>query len=225
MELPTRTEKQITNFTGYTCKINDFLLHNLFADDSGVMLRATGENFDELRSVIATYETISGAKLKINKSTIIPVAMDETPPWLHSIGCYMARAGEIIRYLGLPIGWQVTENQQRHYIFGRLQRRLGNWTYRVLSFAGRMIVLKHILKAMPNHIFTCLSLSCDSLHKNEAICRRFLWGKNDEGNDRVPLVAWTDILRPKREGVYAVTSFELQSKGLRLKQFMKLMGN
>ncbi|KAL2610597.1 hypothetical protein R1flu_029170 [Riccia fluitans] len=84
-------------------------LHNLFADDSGIMLQATEDIFNELKDSIATYEIISGAKLNISKSTIIPVAMESTPSWLHRTGCYVASEGEIIRYLGVPIGWNVTE--------------------------------------------------------------------------------------------------------------------
>ncbi|KAL2610564.1 hypothetical protein R1flu_029137 [Riccia fluitans] len=84
-------------------------LHNLFADDSGIMLQATEDIFNELKDSIATYEIISGAKLDISKSTIIPVALESTPSWLHRTICYVAREGEIIRYLGVPIGWNVTE--------------------------------------------------------------------------------------------------------------------
>ncbi|KAL2610565.1 hypothetical protein R1flu_029138 [Riccia fluitans] len=76
---------------------------------------------------------------------------------------------------------------------------------------------------MPNHIFTCLTLSQNSINGLEAICRRFLWGKITEGNDNIPLVAWKEVLRPNGAGGCAITSFQSQSKGLRLKQFMKLM--
>ncbi|KAL2649540.1 hypothetical protein R1flu_017668 [Riccia fluitans] len=60
----------------------NYTLHNLFADDSEVMLQAAEENFNELKEAIATYETISGVKLNICKSTIIPVTMGTTPSWL-----------------------------------------------------------------------------------------------------------------------------------------------
>ncbi|KAL3690433.1 hypothetical protein R1sor_016742 [Riccia sorocarpa] len=39
-----------------------------------------------------------------------------------------------------------------------MQKRLGSWTFRMLSFAGRMVVMKHVLKAMPNHLFTWKAL-------------------------------------------------------------------
>ncbi|KAL2653440.1 hypothetical protein R1flu_021568 [Riccia fluitans] len=148
-------------------------LHNLFADDSGLMLQALEENSDELKNAIATYETISSARLNISKSTIIPVAMRDTPSWLHHIGCYVAKEGDVIRYLGFPIGWKITETQQWDYILERIQRKLGSWTFWMLSFMGCMVLMKHVFKAMPNHIFTCLTQTLKALDRLEAICRRF----------------------------------------------------
>ncbi|KAL3683778.1 hypothetical protein R1sor_001800 [Riccia sorocarpa] len=50
-------------------------LYNLYTDDSGVFLQATFENLEALMATIGTYESISGAKLNIEKSIIIPVGL------------------------------------------------------------------------------------------------------------------------------------------------------
>ncbi|KAL3697349.1 hypothetical protein R1sor_011425 [Riccia sorocarpa] len=197
-------------------------LHNLFADDTGVMIAATPENFEELQRAIIFYEEISGAKLNISKSTVIPIAMTRTPGWLNNIGCYVAREGEVVRYLGHPIGWNVKAAQKCDYILGKIQRRLGSWTYRMLSFAGRMVVLKYVLKVMPNHLFTCLALNQKSLGFLESACRKFLWGQNDSGADRIPLIAWGTVTRAKQDGGLAVTSFEVQGKAIRLHHFLRV---
>ncbi|KAL3697958.1 hypothetical protein R1sor_012034 [Riccia sorocarpa] len=49
------------------------LLHKLFADDSGICISATEENFQALKTVIGRFEAISGAKLNIstNKTSLI----------------------------------------------------------------------------------------------------------------------------------------------------------
>ncbi|KAL3701937.1 hypothetical protein R1sor_019959 [Riccia sorocarpa] len=201
---------------------NTSALHNLFADDTGVMLKADPENFAELQTAIHLYEEISGARLNIEKSTIIPIATKRTPDWMNRLDCYIAREGEVIRYLGHPVGWNVKENQKCDYIIGKLQKRLGNWMYRMLSFAGRMVVMKYILKAMPNHLFTCLALNKQALGRMEAECRKFLWGKSDRGSDRVPLIAWKEIMKDKGDGGLAATSFLLQGKAMRLKHFLKV---
>ncbi|KAL3676392.1 hypothetical protein R1sor_026340 [Riccia sorocarpa] len=147
--------------------------------------------------------------------------MEEVPGWLQNLGCYVAAEGEVVRYLGHPIGWEVKETQKCDYALGKMQRRLGSWTFRMLSFAGRMIVMKHVLKAMPNHLFTGLFLNQKALDQMEAICRKFLWGKNDSGADRVPLIAWAEITKSKGDGGLAATSFAVQGKAMRLKALLK----
>ncbi|KAL2643350.1 hypothetical protein R1flu_010937 [Riccia fluitans] len=81
-------------------------LYNFFADYSGVFLKASQMNFRSLQQTISMYEKISGAKLNLEKSTVIPVGMASTPQWLRAMGCYIAREGEPIWYLGYPIGWR-----------------------------------------------------------------------------------------------------------------------
>ncbi|KAL3677633.1 hypothetical protein R1sor_027581 [Riccia sorocarpa] len=200
-------------------------LHNLFADDTGIMLNADPENFAELQLAVKLYEEISGAKLNITKSTIIPIAMEHVPGWMHRLGCYIAQEGEVIRYLGFPIGWKVKDTQKCDFILGRIQKRLGSWTYRMLSFAGRMVVMRYVLKAMPNHLFTCLYLNQKALDRLEAICRKFLWGKSEGGKDRIPLIAWEVVSKTKGDGGLATTSFAVQGRALRLRQVLKIFSD
>ncbi|KAL3686848.1 hypothetical protein R1sor_013157 [Riccia sorocarpa] len=204
---------------------NRNLLHNLYADDSGVMIQADLQNFNELQDAVQLYEDISGVKMNMSKTTVIPVAMDSSPTWLTAHGCYIAREGEVIRYLGFPIGWKVKPTEQSDYVLAKVQRRLGSWTYRMLTFAGRVTVVKHILRAIPIHILTCLTFSAKVLGKLEAICRGFVWGVNDQGQNRIPLIAWEDITQPKKDGGLQIESFQTQGQALRLKQLLRMFEN
>ncbi|KAL3693857.1 hypothetical protein R1sor_007508 [Riccia sorocarpa] len=204
---------------------NRNLLHNLYADDSGVMIQADLQNFNELQDAVQLYEDISGAKMNMSKTTVILVAMDSSPTWLTAHGCYIAREGEVIRYLGFPIGWKVKPTQQSDYVLAKVQRRLGSWTYRMLTFAGRVTVVKHILRAIPIHILTCLTFSAKALGRLEAICKGFVWGVNDQGQNRIPLIAWEDITQPKKDGGLQIESFQTQGQALRLKQLLRMFEN
>lgn len=53
------------------------LLCQLFTDDTNLFLEMTEDNFAAAMEVIATYKRISGAKLNLEKSTIIQ--LDELP--------------------------------------------------------------------------------------------------------------------------------------------------
>ncbi|KAL3687495.1 hypothetical protein R1sor_013804 [Riccia sorocarpa] len=194
------------------------MLHNLFADDSGVMVRADEQDFQELQDAVRCYESISGAKLNIKKSTVIPLGLTEIPEWLTRTGCHVARKGEIIKYLGFPIGWGISEEEQNEFVLNKLTKKLGNWKFRLLSFAGRLVALKHVIRSTPVHLIACLNLQKQMFDEMEALCRMFLWGVNSEGNHKVPLVAWQEIQKTKKAGGLTMENFQAASKAMRMRQ-------
>ncbi|KAL2632728.1 hypothetical protein R1flu_004207 [Riccia fluitans] len=96
--------------------------------------------------------------------------------WRHTPGDVIGE-GRPILYLGYPIGWKVPESQLLNFITGKLERKLGNWAYRLLTFEGRLIVLKHIVRSIPVHLLSCMALDPQTLKKMEQTCRRFVWGR------------------------------------------------
>lgn len=56
------------------------LIHQLFADDIGLFLMATDQNFRCARDVIIEYEKISRALLNVSKSIIIPLYLNGPIP-------------------------------------------------------------------------------------------------------------------------------------------------
>ncbi|KAL3688085.1 hypothetical protein R1sor_014394 [Riccia sorocarpa] len=198
------------------------LLHNLFADDSGVTIRAEQEDFQELQEAIRCYECISGAKLNLKKSTVIPLGLSEVPDWLTRTGCHIAKKGEIIRYLGFPIGWGISEDDQKAYVTSKMKKKLGSWKYKLLSFTGRLVALQHVVRSTPVHLLACLNLQKQAMDELEAISRCFLWGQNNEGRPKIPMVAWEVVLKTKKAGGLGLTAFRELSLAMRTKQLTKL---
>ncbi|KAL3691098.1 hypothetical protein R1sor_004749 [Riccia sorocarpa] len=100
---------------------------------------------------------------------------------------------------------------------------MNNWKLKLLSFAGRAVTLKHMLRSVPIHLLSCLRLHRQALDAMEGMCRSFLWGKNVNGGSMIPLVAWSEITKAKSKGGLHLTSFHTSSKALRLKMSMKLI--
>lgn len=53
---------------------------------------------------MSIYERISGVKLNLAKSTIIPMDDGVVPAWYGQTDCHVARPTKIIVFLGCPIG-------------------------------------------------------------------------------------------------------------------------
>lgn len=58
---------------------NKQLLFQLFVDDTSMYVETTEDNFLATREALSFYEKISGAKLNMEKSTLVPMD-DQEPP-------------------------------------------------------------------------------------------------------------------------------------------------
>ncbi|KAL3682038.1 hypothetical protein R1sor_000060 [Riccia sorocarpa] len=161
-----KEQQEQGNLGGLKLSDDRTALYNLYADDSGVLIRASPENLRVLQETVGKYERISGARLNLDKSIIIPIAMTDDPNWLGQTGCYIAHEGEVIKYLGYPIGWKLTDTHRRNFLLGKMEKKLGWWAYKMLTFEGRIVVLRHILKNIPTHLLVNMALTKETLVKS-----------------------------------------------------------
>jgi hypothetical protein len=122
----------------------------LFADDMGMFIPATAHAFGQAKEILAVYELASGQKLNLSKSVIVPFGLPEdTQHWVTETGCHISKVGEIQKYLGAPWGVGLSEAQLHTYCLDRISDRLRLWSARMLSFTGRVLLIKHVLQAIP----------------------------------------------------------------------------
>lgn len=54
--------------------------------------------------------------------------------------------------------------------------------------------MRHILKAIPVFHLMDLAMNLDGFKMLETMCREFVWGPGEQGDPKVPLVAWDTIV-------------------------------
>ncbi|KAL3689287.1 hypothetical protein R1sor_015596 [Riccia sorocarpa] len=106
-----REEESQGRILGVTYGGESTLLHQIYADDTGINITMCEEQFTRLRLVIHDFEGISGAKLNLNKSLIMPIRPINPPAWVQESGCEIAGAGRGFRYLGISTSHPVEEAQ------------------------------------------------------------------------------------------------------------------
>ncbi|KAL3679581.1 hypothetical protein R1sor_022537 [Riccia sorocarpa] len=199
------------------------LLHQLFADDTGVHMQADEGCFNTTKTVVETFEKISGAALNLSKSQIIPLGSREVPSWIQNTGCQVAREGDTVVYLGGPIGVGITDGQIVDFLLGKFQKRLGHWSTKILTWAGRVTALRHILTMLPTYHFMTMSLTRHGFKELEKVCRSFLWGFNSEGLPKKSLVGWDTINQPKHMGGLGIGDFTLQADTMKMRLLTRVM--
>ncbi|KAL7160678.1 hypothetical protein ABFS83_01G113200 [Erythranthe nasuta] len=103
-----------------------------------------------------------------------------------------------LKYLGVPIYKGRCLVKHFDYLIQQVQHRLAGWQSKLLSFGGRMTLVRSVLFSLPTHTLSSAVVPKQTLVRMERLFRKFLWGKY-EGSG-INWINWTTICQPKDEG-------------------------
>ncbi|XP_013635272.1 PREDICTED: uncharacterized protein LOC106340996 [Brassica oleracea var. oleracea] len=174
--------------------------HLLFADDTMIFSRTDPRSCKALISILRKYETASGQFINLDKSAITFSA--KTPgatkrrvrDELHILS-----EGGLGRYLGLPEHFGRRKRDIFTALIDRIRQRSHSWTTRFLSGAGKLILLKSVLTALPTYTMSCFKLPMSLCKQIQSILTRFWWD-NTPGVKKMDWVSWERMARPKSAG-------------------------
>ncbi|KAL3683713.1 hypothetical protein R1sor_001735 [Riccia sorocarpa] len=176
------------------------LLHQLFADDTGIFLQLSRETFQQTMNTLAEFEKASGARLNLQKTTVIPLFEGAVPAWLTETGCQIATTEDRFRYLGVLTGVDVLDQEITEDIRTKYHKRLHHWTNKMLTWPAKVILCRNVLGTLPFYTLMTVGLSMQGLKLLQATTRDFLWGENQTGRKKKPLIAWRYFQRRKHDG-------------------------
>jgi hypothetical protein len=191
----------------------------------GLFLKTSQQNFRKVKEIIDTYECISGAQLNLSKSLILPLRAGPTPAWFGEIGCQIGQPGQVFKYRGTPIGINLSTDAELEFLLDKVWKKLRHWSHKMLSMTGRTVYIKHILRSVPVYNLMVFDYTQTGLRALESISCKFLWGASEDGGDKLPLVAWERLTRPKTAGGLDFYTFKSQGKLLKLCNISKMLAD
>lgn len=103
-------------------------------------------------------------------------------------------------YLGLPLAKEPVKTKIWVKLIEKLRGKLQSWGVSWINLAGRTIVIKAILSALPIYQFAT-TLAPASIHKHmELIIRSFLWHRGRQDSKNFSLVKWDQVILPFEKG-------------------------
>ena len=152
-----------------------------FADDSLLFCRASLPECQKIQEILTIYEKASGQQLNRAKTTLFfskntPQAMQEDLKEILGVPSIQ----QYEKYLGLPslIG------KEKITCFSQIKERVWSkvkgWKEKLLSQAGREILIKAVVQAIPTYTMNCFKLPVTLCKEIEGIIRRFWWGQNGD---------------------------------------------
>ena len=120
------------------------------------------------------FKAISGLKINLTKSEIIPVGSAVNMEVLvNEIGCKIGALPS--SYLGIPLGAQHNSVAVWDVLEERFQRKLALWKRQYISKAGRFTLLHSTLSSLPIYYMSLFRLPRRVKVRLEQIQRDFLW--------------------------------------------------
>ncbi|XP_074313926.1 uncharacterized protein LOC141649128 [Silene latifolia] len=175
------------------------LTHLMFADDLLLFCKGDVQSIMVLLRTYSTFSIASGLKMSKGKSNVYfnGVREDIKHDILQVSGCVEGNLP--FRYLGVPIKTTRLTAPDCAPIIEKLMTKIRGLGTRKLTYAGRLVLIKAVLKTYHNYWAQMFILPSGVIARIEAICRNFLWDGSTEYM-RTPLVGWSKICKPKYEG-------------------------
>ena len=186
--------------------------HLLFADDTLMLCEAAPLQIVKLGCVLTWFEAISGLKINLGKSEMVPVGVVPNMENLAGIlGCNCAALP--IKYLGLPLGAKFKETAIWNPIIEKMERRLAGWKRLYLSKGGKVTLIKSTLSNLPTYFLSLFPIPVGVARRLEKIQRDFLWSGLGE-EFKYHLVSWSKICDPIRNGGLAIRNLQRFNQAL-----------
>lgn len=198
------------------------LSHLFFADDSLIFCKASLKECASLQRVLEIYEKASGQQLNRAKTSLY--FSRNTPKEIQEeikrrFGAQVIKQHE--KYLGLPS--LVGKNKRGTFndIKEKIGKKLAGWKEKMLSKAGKEVLIKVVAFAIPTYTMSCFKLPNSLCDEITSMIRNFWWGQRHEER-KIPWISWENLCEPKGDGGLGFKNLKLFNLALLAKQGWQL---
>ena len=195
-----KKEEAVGNIKGVAvCRGAPRISHLLFVDDSVIFYRVTAEEGSRVLKVLVDYKGDSGQKLNKEKTSLFfskNTRREVQEQVKIQFEAQIIKHHE--RYLGLPPLVGKGKRKAFNRIKDLVGREIAGWKGKLLSNAGREILINAVAQATPTYTMSCFKLP-DSLCKElNSMMSNFWWGQKEKER-KMAWISWEKLGTPKKE--------------------------
>lgn len=187
------------------------LTHMSFADDLLIFIEGNIESVQCVLQVLKEFEDRSGLAVSMQKTSFYASGLTDDEINRIQVSTGMVCGNLPFRYLGVPMNSRKLSLASSEPLLHQIKARFSSWSTKMLSFAGRLVLIKTVISGITNFWCSSFVLPKACINKINSMCSTFLWRGNLEGANSAR-VAWATVTTPKEEGGLGVKDLQVWNK-------------
>jgi len=176
------------------CRAAPRVSHLLFADDCFLFFQAEESQAIMMKQILTQYEETPGQAISLPKSEIFYSRNVQEPLQQHITNILGVRA--VLgtgKYLSLPSMVGRSKKATFNFIKDRVWQKISSWSSKCLSKAGREVMIKSVLQAIPSYAISIFRLPNSLLDEIEKMMNAFWWGHGGARNKGLHWLSWEKL--------------------------------
>uniref|UniRef100_A0A803Q8D7 DUF4283 domain-containing protein n=1 Tax=Cannabis sativa TaxID=3483 RepID=A0A803Q8D7_CANSA len=172
--------------------------------EGSILLYVASRNGHEISHLMYADDTMIFVKAEVNCVQKVQECLEKYCAWI--LKYPLARGDEL--FLGNPLMLRGTKKKDFQFVVDKVVKRLEGWKAKILSQAGRTVLIKQVVQSIPLYTMATFKLLvgiCDELDK---VTKRFWWTRGMEDKKFLALKSWDAIYKPTCCGRLGIRRFQ-----------------
>jgi hypothetical protein len=133
-----------------------------------------------LKWLLVCFEQMSRMKINYDKSDLLTVGVDEDRANDFAKLFCCKRCDFPIKYLGVPLHFNKLTRKDLQPVVDKILKRIAGWRGRLVSYAGRLILLIACLASIPIYLLSIVKFPKWAIKMMNTHMGHFLWNNTEE---------------------------------------------